>query len=890
MTGTKFNLVLLILFCNIIPAIAQKPPIEPTIFSDWKKWNSLAGYTISPNGKFATYTDRTGLHTVLTDGQPVFSLTFAVTPQFTNDSKLVLSSAGDLLFVCDLNTRKTDTIKGVSQLIVPSSGIGNYIAYKNEGKIILHSLKTGKKISYDAVDAQFNAQGDFLILNTNNKIIAVNTISLKQTVIETGQSIKKLIIDGGGTFIAYITGDAAGSNIGYANLKTGSSEILINGKNDLPEGLTVQTGFSDKFVFSQDAQSLYFSVNQVVTKTAKQENVLSDQVDIWNYKDFYPKTSAEVMEKYMSTRNQKAVVSIANRKISILENKDREVLSENRDKYVIVKNIVNDAILYYDKQHVVHYSLFEIATGKIKQFATNYGPFGRLSVNPFITPDNSFVIWYNQIEGHYYSYEISTEVVRNISKNVSEELYVKDNGKKYPLGATPGVAGWINDSRKLLVYGRKDVWILDPSAGSQPVNITNGYGKANNIVFRSIYSFSDGKGGLKKYRNGEELILWALDDRTKQNGFWKVQIGTQANPVKLTMDDALYHSNIVFGPPAPMKAKESNTYLVTRQKANESPNVYATKDFKVFTKLSNIHPEKQYNWMTAELISWTVNDTLQTQGILFKPDNFDPSKKYPVIFNYYELMTDELHKFIQPDQELFNIPWYVSNGYLVCLPDIHYTSGKPALSATAAVVSAAKYLSRYPWVNMQKLGLQGHSFGGYETNCIIANSDLFAAAQEGAGVANVSSSFGGVGFGKPPYEGGLNANLYEVGQGRMNTTPWEAPDLFVENSPIFRADKIKTPLLIMHNKGDGPVSFMQGMEMYNALSRLQKPVWLLQYDDSQHLLDSHETVQDFSLRQRQFFEHYLRDKPAPIWMVEGVKFLDKGLRSGLELDSLNRKP
>lgn len=396
---------------------------------------------------------------------------------------------------------------------------------------------------------------------------------------------------------------------------------------------------------------------------------------------------------------------------------------------------------------------------------------------------------------------------------------------------------------------------------------------------------------MTTYKSNDIIHFLAFDKNNYQNGFWQARIGESKAPVKLTMDDALYSfESIVFGPLAPKKAKNANVFLVSRQTASESPNLYITKDLKKFIKLSDIHPEKNYNWLTSELITWKVNDTLTCKGVLYKPENFDPNKKYPVIFNYYELESQELHLFRQPEISLFSIPWYVSNGYVVFRPDMHFSEKHTARASTTIAVSAAKHLSQFQWVNMQKLGLQGHSFGGYQTNAIIANTNIFAAAQEGAGVANASSDYNAVGHGKPPFNGGSRTFMYEVGQMRLNTTPWESPEIYIENSPVFQAHKIETPLLIMHNKGDGPVSFFQGMEMYNVLARLEKPVWLLQYDDSQHLLDSPESEKDFWKRQSQFFDHYLKDKPAPLWMVEGISDLDKGIISGFELDNRNRKP
>jgi dipeptidyl aminopeptidase/acylaminoacyl peptidase len=285
--------------------------------------------------------------------------------------------------------------------------------------------------------------------------------------------------------------------------------------------------------------------------------------------------------------------------------------------------------------------------------------------------------------------------------------------------------------------------------------------------------------------------------------------------------------------------------------------------------------------MTTELIHWKLPDGKIGEGILYKPENFDPRKKYPLIFHYYEKRSNELFSFQNPSLSngAFNISWFVSNGYVVCIPDIYYTIGHTGQSVVNSVVPAAKYLSTFPWVDATKMGLQGHSFGGYETNYLVTHTTLFAAAQESAGLSDMISWYGGISFG-----GKSIAFHCEAGQSRLHTTPWQQPDIYVENSPIFSVYKVKTPLLIMHNKGDGAVPFAQALEMFTALRRLQKPVWLLQYDGQGHILTDRACRLDFSIRQQQFFNHYLKGLPTAEWMTKGIPAERMGINSGIRLD------
>jgi dipeptidyl aminopeptidase/acylaminoacyl peptidase len=254
--------------------------------------------------------------------------------------------------------------------------------------------------------------------------------------------------------------------------------------------------------------------------------------------------------------------------------------------------------------------------------------------------------------------------------------------------------------------------------------------------------------------------------------------------------------------------------------------------------------------------------TFTAKGILYTPENFDTQKKYPLIFHYYEISSDQLYLFRKPTLSSggLDISWYVSNGYLVFIPDIKIPKGHPGKGALS-VIRAAKYFHRKPWVG--KMGLQGHSFGGYITNYLITHNNLFAAAQESAGPADFISGYGAV----KKYTGNGMQYLYERGQNNIGVTPWQRQDLYITNSPIFRADKINTPLLILHNEEDNAVPVSQGIELFTALRRLKKPAWLLQYDGEGHMLINEQHKLDFSRRQQQFFDHYLKGLPAPEWML-----------------------
>jgi dipeptidyl aminopeptidase/acylaminoacyl peptidase len=267
--------------------------------------------------------------------------------------------------------------------------------------------------------------------------------------------------------------------------------------------------------------------------------------------------------------------------------------------------------------------------------------------------------------------------------------------------------------------------------------------------------------------------------------------------------------------------------------------------------------------------------------VLYKPEGFDPAQKYPMMVYFYERLSDNLHNYVTPSAggSSINIAFYVSRGYLVYTPDIPYRDGYPGESAFKAVVPGVLDLVDQGFVDPDRIGVQGHSWGGYQIAYMITKTNIFAAAEAGAPVSNMISAYGGI-----RWSSGLSRMMqYEHGQSRIGGTLWEAPIQYIENSPIFWANKVETPLLMLHNDQDGAVPWEQGIEYFVALRRLAKPVWLFNYNGEDHGLRRAANRKDWTIRMQQFFDHYLKDAPPAVWMVEGVPALLKGRTLGTDL-------
>ncbi len=221
----------------------------------------------------------------------------------------------------------------------------------------------------------------------------------------------------------------------------------------------------------------------------------------------------------------------------------------------------------------------------------------------------------------------------------------------------------------------------------------------------------------------------------------------------------------------------------------------------------------------------------------------------------------------------------MSNEYIIFIPDVVYEEGYPGRSAEECILSGTEYIAQNNWIDASRMAIQGQSWGGYQVAHLVTRTDMFACGMAGAPVSNMTSAYGGIRWGS-----GMSREFqYERTQSRIGGTLWERPDLYLENSPVFYADRVNTPLLIMHNDGDGAVPWYQGIEYFMALRRLRQPVWMLVYNNEEHNLMQRHNRMDLSIRMGQFFDHYLKGAPAPEWMVQGRPYLQKDYNPATEL-------
>ena len=424
-----------------------------------------------------------------------------------------------------------------------------------------------------------------------------------------------------------------------------------------------------------------------------------------------------------------------------------------------------------------------------------------------------------------------------------------------------GFAGWTNDGKYVLLYDHFDIWRVSPD-GSAAKNLTQGVGRRENIEFRYVKLDSE----EKSIDVSKPLLLRAENVITRDTGFFRTHIDSDAPPEKLIMAPKL------FG--RPLQARDADVLVLTEQTFNEFPDLFATNSaMKELRKVTDANPQKaDMLWGTAEMISFKNLDGVSLQGVLYKPENFDPQKKYPMLVYLYEKLSQNYNHFVDPrPMHTLNLSYYVSNGYLVFTPDIVYKIGYPGQSALKCVMAGVDAVVARGFVDEKNIGIEGHSWGGYQISYMVTQTTRFKAAEAGAPVANMISAYDGIRWGP-----GLPRQFqYEKSQSRIGGDLWEYPMRFIENSPVFMADRIQTPMLLLQNDMDDAVPWYQGIELFLALRRLGKESYMFTYNGEPHGIRHRANQKDFALRMSEFFDYELKGAKKPAWMEHGIPYLQK---------------
>jgi dipeptidyl aminopeptidase/acylaminoacyl peptidase len=680
-------------------------------------------------------------------------------------------------------------------------------------------------------------------------------------------------------YLAFLTSDdstkakKAYYQLQLYDVKGGSLKQLAdeNSTGILEDGRVSENG---SLKFSEDESRLFFGTapEYIDYPYENDSTILDDErprLDIWGWQDSQIQPMQLTQKSREERRSYLASIDLNNGSIAQLETPDLEdVRLENkvtRDFGLGTTNAPYERSYSWDIQIGRDVYLVDFKDGSKKLIEKDASGF------PSISPGGKYVYWYTSRDSMWVAYDISAEKKINLTDGIDVSFYEELHDSP-SLPGSYGDSGWLDNDNAFLINDRFDIWKIDPKNPNGAVNITQGEGRKSNMVFRVENLDRE----VLSINPKEPLILSAFNEMTKESGYFTTMVDAKTSPKKLILTANRYYGLT--------KAKNTGQVLLRKSTYVENPDLYlADLSFKELKKVSNLNPQQSnINWGTSELVSYITTEGDHLQGILFKPENFDPNKKYPMMVYFYERSSDGLYNYRSPapSASTINIPYYVSNEYLVFVPDIKYELGLPGPSAFSCIIPGVQAVVSKGYVDEENMAIQGQSWGGYQVAYLITQTNMFKAAGAGAPVVNMTSAYGGIRWGT----GMSRMFQYEQTQSRIGGTLWQKPVYFIENSPLFFMDRVETPVLIMHNDADGSVPWYQGIEMFMSLKRLNKPAWLLQYNDEDHNLVQRRNRKDLSIRLSQFFDHYLKGEPAPLWMTEGLPAVEKGKTLKYELN------
>jgi dipeptidyl aminopeptidase/acylaminoacyl peptidase len=698
-------------------------------------------------------------------------------------------------------------------------------------------------------------------------------------------TLKNLTIEDEGRHLAFLyTGDTSKVKVYDLYLSNGQAaqEIVGMATSGMPEGWSVSE--NGTLGFSDSGDRLFFGTAPK-PEEEPEDTLLDDekyQLDIWSWHDPLLQPQQKVQLQQEKNRSYEAVYHVNRNTMVQLATKDipdiRTFLDGDGDIAIGVSDLKYRKLTSWDASRYADYYMVDINTGDRERILE------KAPSSVEFSPSGKRMLYWCIKSKSWKSRETAGGEVVDLTAGLDVRFY----NERHDTPSEPRPYGvidrWIEGEQYVLIYDHFDIWKFDVTGSEEPVMITNGYGRKNNIFLKYTDLESGGRfrgygpsSGEKEYlETREEIYLTAFNEKNKNSGLYTVKVNSTDDPEKIFMEPYLFRSV--------RKAEDEDVVIFQRENFEEYPDLYVTDvDFEEPVRISVTNPQqKDYIWGTTELVEWTSFDGQKLQGILYKPDNFDPTKKYPMVVYFYELSSDGLHRHYTPapSASTINRIYAVSNGYLVFVPDIPYVIGYPGESCYNAVISGTyAMLERNDYIDQDRLGLDGQSWGGYQIAYLITQTDLFACAFSGAPVSNMTSAYGGIRWGS----GMSRMFQYEQTQSRIGGTLWGKPIHYIENSPIFFVPKIHTPVLIMHNDDDGAVPWYQGIEFFVALRRLQKPAWMLTYNDEAHNLRKRANRKDLSIRKMQFFDHYLKGALPPEWMAKGIPAVEKGENDGYRL-------
>lgn len=884
---------------SLSPAFAQNASKSLTI-DDLVTWQRITDREISDNGKWVAckmepWEGDATVYLYAAQGQE--TATFSPADKFAfsaSSGYLVVTQTPGKSTVDSLKVLKTKEDKMPMNTLVIYSVAGkketidslktfkladeaDWIAYqrgRKDSTLYVRSLDGSKTFQFPTVtDFQFAKKSGMLYYTSAAEgeagIFTLNPEKGSPALIKEGKGVfKQTTFDEKGERLAFLY--CADKDSSYKALSLWLSEhnapakeIATRGNKAFPAEWVINE--NGMLQFSKSASRLFFGTSpEPRQKDTTQLAENRPNVQVWSWDEPVQYTVQNYNKEKDLKKSYQAVYNLGNGSIFQLANEELPniQLGNEGDAALALLSTSRPYSLssMWEARTRSDYYTVSLDNGERKQIAqADYGRF-RLS------PQGKYAYWYGETDSCWYTIALAEGKRYRLTTPESFPAWDEENDvPNHPYAH--GAAGWTANDQNLLIYDRYDIWKFDPTAATSPINLT-----VNGRKEKLSYRLEQLDKEARFIDLGKPQLLKGFNETTKGYGFYNARLSAPAAPKTLLAGNYMLRSI--------NKAKNTDDVIYTMETFQQYPDIhYSTLAFKKSVQLT--HGDKQqegFIWGTAELVSWISLDGRPLEGVVYKPANFDPNKKYPMMVNFYERNSETLYNYRMPEPHRSTIDYhlYNSNEYVIFNPDIRYVDGYPGESCYNCLMPGITMMIAKGYINEKGIGAQGHSWGGYQVAYLATRTNLFSAIESGAPVVNMFSAYGGIRWGS----GMARSFQYEHTQSRLGATPWSSPLRYLENSPLFTMDKVQTPILIMHNDADGHVPWYQGIEYFVAMKRLGKPCWLLNYTGEPHWPMHMANRIDFQRRMFQFFNHYQKNQKMPKWMSEGVPAVEQPFELG----------
>lgn len=884
---------------SLSPAFAQNASKSLTV-DDLITWQRITDREISDNGRWVAckmepWEGDATVYLYAAQGQE--TATFSPADKFAfsaSSGYLVVTQTPGKSTVDSLKVLKTKEDKMPMNTLVIYSVAGkketidslktfkladeaDWIAYqrgRKDSTLYVRSLDGSKTFQFPTVtDFQFAKKSGMLYYTSAAEgeagIFTLNPEKGSPALIKEGKGVfKQTTFDEKGERLAFLY--CADKDSSYKALSLWLSEhnapakeIATRGNKAFPAEWVINE--NGMLQFSKSASRLFFGTSpEPRQKDTTQLAENRPNVQVWSWDEPVQYTVQNYNKEKDLKKSYQAVYNLGNGSIFQLANEELPniQLGNEGDAPLALLSTSRPYSLssMWEARTRSDYYTVSLDNGKRKQIAqADYGRF-RLS------PQGKYAYWYGETDSCWYTIALAEGKQYRLTTPESFPAWDEENDvPDYPYAH--GAAGWTANDQSLLIYDRYDIWKFDPTAATPPINLT-----VNGRKEKLSYRLEQLDKEARFIDLGKLQLLKGFNEATKGYGFYNARLSAPAAPKTLLAGNYMLRSI--------NKAKNTDDVIYTMETFQQYPDIhYSTLAFKKSVQLT--HGDKQqegFIWGTAELVSWISLDGRPLEGVVYKPANFDPNKKYPMMVNFYERNSETLYNYRMPEPHRSTIDYhlYNSNEYVIFNPDIRYVDGYPGESCYNCLMPGITMMIAKGYIDEKGIGAQGHSWGGYQVAYLATRTNLFSAIESGAPVVNMFSAYGGIRWGS----GMARSFQYEHTQSRLGATPWSSPLRYLENSPLFTMDKVQTPILIMHNDADGHVPWYQGIEYFVAMKRLGKPCWLLNYTGEPHWPMHMANRIDFQRRMFQFFNHYLKKEKMPKWMSEGVPAVEQPFELG----------